>query len=139
MGRRLELLVMRARHLKAKTLTLKEWADLPEDTSGELVDGLLVEEEAATAPHELVVIFLARLFGWGDDRGGFTLGSEFKYGVTPKRGRKPDLSVYLPGTPHPRARDSYGTCPPDIAVEVITSTPRDARRDRVEKMAEYAR
>ena len=106
---------------------------------GELVDGVLVEEEMASLPHEVVVVFLLRLFGWVDDRGGLTLSSDWKYGVAAKRGRKPDLSVFLPGTPTPTAQERFGTHPPDIAVEVITPTPRDARRDRIEKMGEYAR
>lgn len=131
--------MMRARHAKTRGMTLKEWADLPDDVPGELVDGVLVEEEMPDLPHEMVVYFLLRLFGWVDDRGGIVIPSEYKYGVAPKRGRKPDLSVYLPGTPTPRARDRFGTSPPDIAVEVITPRPRDARRDRVEKTAEYAR
>lgn len=131
--------MMRARHIKTRGMTLKEWAELPDDVPGELVDGVLVEEEMATAPHELVVVFLVRLFGWVDDRGGFTMGSEYKYGVAPKRGRKPDLSVFLPGSTTPRASDRFGATPPDIAVEVITARPRDARRDRVEKTADYAR
>ncbi|MBL8954903.1 MAG: Uma2 family endonuclease [Myxococcaceae bacterium] len=118
-------------------MTLKEWAELPDDVPGELVDGVLVEEEMASLPHEVVVLFLLRLFGPIDDRGGLVIPSEYKYGVAPRRGRKPDISVYLPGTPQPASR--LGTTPPDLAVEVITASPRDARRDRVEKMAEYAR
>ena len=130
--------MMRAGHIKTRGLTLKEWAELPEDVPGELVDGVLVEEEMADLPHELVVAFLHRLFGSIDDRGGLVIGSEYKYGVAPRRGRKPDFSVYLPGTPTPRLTNPFGTLPPDIAVEVVTARPRDARRDRVEKMIEYA-
>jgi Uma2 family endonuclease len=130
---------MQARQFKTRRMTLKEWSELPRDVSGELVDGSLVEEEVATFVHEAVVTFLIRCFGALDDQGGLLLGSEARYAVAPRRGRKPDLSLYLPGTSQPGARDHLATCPPDIAVEVITNTPRDARRDRVEKTAEYAR
>jgi len=130
---------MRARRVKAKEMTLEEWAALPEDDSSELVDGVLVEAEVPSRAHEALVASLIRLFAWVDERGGFTFGSGCKYGVAPKRGRMPDLSVYLPKTPLTGSKDSYSTSPPDIAVEIITATPRDARRDRIEKMAEYAR
>lgn len=52
-----------------RRLTLDEWADLPEDEEGELVDGILVEEEM----------------------GGVA--------VAPRRGRKPDVPAWFPGHP----------------------------------------
>ena len=65
------------------------------------------------------------------------IGSELKIVMPGDRGRKADLVVILPGTKAP-ARSGPLREPPDILVEVITPTPRDERRDRVEKMAEYA-
>lgn len=118
-------------------VSLDEWSQLPEDVPGEFVDGRLVEEEVPDYLHEVVVIWLARMIGnWGDERGIVVGGSEAKLAVTPQRGRKADLTVYLAGR-RPLPRELVST-PPDIAVEVISSSPRDERRDREEKRLEYA-
>lgn len=124
----------------ARMLTVRQWAELPEDTEGELVDGRLVEEEMPTREHEQAVAWLCtRLLTFLEDRGGSVLTSDHKYGVGPRRGRKPDLSVVLPGRPRLDAKDNLTTVPPDIMIEVITATPRDHARDRVDKVHEYAR
>ena len=120
-------------------MSVEEWTALPEDEPGELVDGHLVEEEAVGYAHEIVVIWLAALLrAWIAPRGGLVGGSDARFAVKQKKGgRKPDITVYLPGSPRPPA---YGLIqvPPDIAVEVVSPTPRDGRRDRVEKVKEYA-
>jgi Uma2 family endonuclease len=120
-----------------RTMSLEEWAAMPEDEPGELVDGLLVEEEDVGYAHEVVVgWFIQMLRLWVVARGGFVATSDAKFAVKRNRGRKPDVTVYLPGRKPP----SQGLIriPPDIAVEVVSPTPRDGRRDRVEKVKEYA-
>lgn len=118
-------------------MTLAEWADRDEDAPGELVDGQIVEEEEMGAEHDVVGAWLIWILrSWLASRGGFVGMSDTRFGVSRTRGRKPDAYVYLPGRKPP----SHGlvTVPPDIMVEVVSPRPSDARRDRVEKMREYA-
>ena len=49
----------------------------------------------------------------------------------------PTSASSFPAPPRRRGRRLLNA-PPDIVVEVVTATPRDERRDRVEKMTEYA-
>ncbi len=122
----------------AAELSLAEWFELPEDEPGELVDGRIVEEEVPSYIHEiLVILFGSFLRDWVSPRGGFVAGSDAKFAVGPKRGRKPDLTVYLPGTLLPPASGLIEEAP-DIAIEILSPRPRDGRRDRVDKVAEYA-
>lgn len=120
-------------------MTFDEWQTLAEDEPGELVDGFLVEDEVTTWVHEDVVAFLIETFrAWARPRGGFVAGSEVKLAVGGGRGRKADLSVVLPGTGKPAGRAAVVTSPPGLIVEVVSDRPRDARRDRVDKLEEYA-
>lgn len=119
-------------------LTLSDWASLPEDEPGELVEGQLVEEEVPDYVHEILVIALGSILrSWILPRGGRVAGSDAKFATGSRRGRKPDLTVFLPGRLPPR-RGIIAT-PPDVAVEILSRSPRDERRDRIEKVREYAR
>ncbi|MDI3286436.1 Uma2 family endonuclease [Polyangium sp. 15x6] len=121
-----------------RRMTIEEWAALPEDEPGELVDGELVEEEIAGYVHEVVVVWLAHLLrAWALAHGARVAGSAGKFVVSATQGRMPDLTVYLAGARRPPAEGPIRV-PPSIAVEVVSATPRDARRDRVEKLKEYA-
>jgi Uma2 family endonuclease len=118
-------------------MTLAAWGDMAEDEPGELVDGRLVEDEDVGALHDMVAAWLVwALKSWLGPRGGFVLISDTRFGVAPRRGRKPDISVYFAG----RKPSAHGlvTTPPDIMIEVVSPRPKDARRDRVEKTNEYA-
>jgi Uma2 family endonuclease len=119
-------------------VTFEEWMTLPEDVPGEFVDGRLVEEEVPDYLHEVLVAWLARVIGgWAERAGAIVGASEAKFTLSPTRGRKADLTVYFAGRrPPPRGVISV---PPDLAVEIVSPSARDQRRDRIEKMDEYAR
>lgn len=119
-------------------MSIAEWEAMPEDEPGELVDGRLEEEEMPSFVHESIVVALTTLFkNWLAGRRGFVFGSEAKFALNLTRGRKPDLSVFLPGGRKPPPRGASRVAP-DILVEVVSPSPRDARRDRVVKLQEYA-
>jgi Uma2 family endonuclease len=122
-------------------VTLEAWAEMDEDEPGEIVDDRLVEEEVPSVLHETAVSWLIGVLrGWVVRRGGYVFGSELKLGMkAQKRGRKPDVTMYLPGVRPPGRSSSMGVRPPSVVIEVISPSPRDARRDRVEKVGEYAR
>jgi Uma2 family endonuclease len=118
-------------------MPLAAWAAMLEDEPGELVDGWLEQEEEPSFEHELIVVWLISMLGnWLTPRGGFMGGSGAKFAVSPSRGRKPDVSAYLPGRKPPR--QGIIEVPPDIMIEVVSPSPADGRRDRVVKLNEYA-
>jgi Uma2 family endonuclease len=120
------------------SVSVEEWAALPEDETGELVDGCLVEEEVPDLVHESVVAWLvATLRALFVPLGGFVFGSEAKFAVSARRGRKPDVTVFFGGK-SPPPRRGVVRVPPDIAIEVVSPAPRDGRRDRIEKLLDYA-
>jgi Uma2 family endonuclease len=120
-----------------RTLSDAEWIALDEEISGEFVDGELVEEEMPDFAHEVVIVWLiALLSSWIDQHGGIIGGSGAKFLLKKGRGRKPDISIFLRDRRPPRT--GAIRMPPDVMVEVISSSPSDIRRDRIEKMDEYA-
>lgn len=122
----------------SRRMSFEEWVALPEDEPGELVDGFLVEEEVPDYTHEVVVAWLIQVLrNWGSERGALVAGSGAKFRVTPRRGRMPDVTVYFAGAKKPPKFGLIATAP-SIAIEVISRKARDQRRDRVEKVAEYA-
>jgi Uma2 family endonuclease len=120
-------------------MTLAEWGELDDSVPGELVDGELVEEEMTTIEHDTVSAWLLIRFGvWAERREGYAFGPDHKLAVLPRRGRKPDVTVYG-SEAELDSRASVSSATPLAVVEVISPTPRDTRRDRVDKRREYAR
>lgn len=119
-------------------LTIESWAALPEDDEYELVDGRLTPAEMPTFVHEAVVLWLTRILAeWAESRSARVYGSGAKFALSPSRGRQADISVFFEGTRRPPPRGACAT-PPDVLVEVVSASPSDGRRDRVEKLLEYA-
>ena len=69
-------------------------------------------------------------------RAGIVLASGVEFAIGPRTGRKVDVSVYFAGRkPEP---NGVVRVPPDIVIEVSSPESRDKRRDRIEKMDDYA-
>jgi Uma2 family endonuclease len=120
-----------------RALSLEEWLALDEDETGEWVEGLLVDEETPDYTHELTISWLIRAVAFWFAGRGYVVGSETRVLTSPRTGRRPDLSLILPGG-HPPPATGPLLSAPDVVVEVVAPTPRDERRDRIEKMAEYS-
>ncbi len=128
---------VREKRESTRELSLEDWLALDEDEAGEWIDGVLVEEEVPDYTHELTISWLIRAVGFWLSGRGYLVGAETKMLTTPRTGRRPDLSLILPGSKPPPAAGPL-LAPPDAVVEVVTPTPRDERRDRIEKLDEYA-
>jgi Uma2 family endonuclease len=118
-------------------MTLEEWGALDEDTPGELVDGVLEDEEMPSYVHEIIVReLLLLLAAHYRARGGQAVGSGVKLAVGPRRGRLGDVVCFAPGS----APEKHGVVrvPPETVVEVVSPSPADERRDRIMKPADYA-
>lgn len=95
-------MVQQARDDASPRMSLAAWADLPEDEPGELVDGVLEDDEMAGWAHQVVVAWLlATLHTWARLAGARVVGSDAKLAVSATRGRKADLLMYLRGAPRP--------------------------------------
>jgi Uma2 family endonuclease len=117
-------------------MTVDDWALLPEDVQGELVDGSLQEGELPSLVHECIVRWLLLLLSpYFESRGGQVFGSGVKLAIQRNRGRMADVVCFGPGKrPEPRGAVSV---PPDIVIEVVSPSPEDERRDRIEKPDDY--
>jgi Uma2 family endonuclease len=132
--------MMKAKRLQTdRRMTLREWGDLPEDVYAELVDGVLVDDEVTTEQHDAIATHLATRFAVHFEHRGGVVFMERKFGVGRRTGRKPDVSVFLPGTKGLTGDARVTMAAPDVAIEIVTPTLRDVRRDRVEKRREYAK
>jgi Uma2 family endonuclease len=101
-------------------MSIEEWERMAEDEPGEIADGRLEAEEEADSPHEVIVsALLFVLLTWARARGGRVLASETKYALSKRRGRKPDISMFLTRDQKLALRGAMRP-PPDLVVEVIS-------------------
>lgn len=116
--------------------TLDEWEALEEDDTREFVDGHFEEGEVPDLTHEVTISWLiVTLTAYFRPRGGIVVGSGLKFALNPRRGRMPDLAVFVSKLPNARGLVRR---PADIMFEVASPTPSDQRRDRIAKVQDYA-
>jgi len=120
----------------AKKMTVEQWERLDDKDSRELVDGVLEESEMPAALHELVKLWLGTvLYAYFRKHGGFSF-CEAKLVIRSDRGRIPDVLCFSRGQRF--EIEGVIRTAPHVVIEIISPRPRDARRDRIDKVADYA-
>ena len=120
----------------ARKMTVDQWGQLDDKDFRELVDGVLEEAEMPGLLHDMVMSWLlVALYPYFRKRRGFAIGQGPKLVIRPDRGRVPDTICFL-GSKF--EKQGVVRTAPDIVIEIISPRPRDARRDRIDKRADYA-
>jgi Uma2 family endonuclease len=102
----------------------------------ELVDGVVVEGEMPSQRHQRVLRALEnQIEPWVQTRHGRTWANP-ELRLTTHDVREPDLIAWWSGQTAPL--DGQMRAIPNLVVEIISSRPRDVRRDREEKATAYA-
>lgn len=118
-------------------ITFEQYLDLfGEDDDYELIDGVAVERMSAQIDHELLFMWLARLFGdfVEQNRLGVVLGSRAAVRISDFRGRLPDLLFVRSERMHiVQQKAIYGA--PDLVLEIIS--PGERRSDIIQREADY--
>ena len=117
-------------------MTVTQWEHLDDKDSREFVDGVLEEAEMPAPLHELVKLWLgAALYAYFRKRAGFSFGqTSSPFGAIAAACRTSHASRAATAS---KLEGAVRT-PPDVVVEVISPRPRDARRNRIDKMSDYA-
>ena len=121
----------------ARKMTVEQWGELDDKDFRELVDGVLEEDEMPSLLHDVVITWLVVLLApYFKRRRGFVAAQGPRLVIRTDRGRVPDV-VCWGAHARPEIEGVIRT-PPDVVVEIISPRPRDARRDRIDKFADYA-
>jgi len=120
----------------ARKMTVEQWGELDDEDHRELVDGVLEEGEMPATVHDWVMTWLVVvLFPYFRKRRGYVIAQGPKLVIRPDRGRVPDGIVFATNK---FEKEGLVRTAPDVVIEVISPRPRDARRDRIDKAADYA-
>lgn len=118
--------------------TWRDFIELDEDDSRELLDGQLVEIEMPTWTHErIVAALIAILAQWAWSRNaGLVLASGYRLRIDDRRGTMPDVQFYRRGNAPAGQEKGLERGRPDLVIEVISPSSRS--KDSVRKLYDYA-
>ena len=118
-------------------MTVDEWGELDDKDFRELVDGVLEEDEMPSLLHDVAMTWLVVVLApYFRRRGGFVAAQGPKIVIRADRGRVPDIVCW--GAHAKPEIEGLIRRTPEVVVEIVSPRPRDARRDRIDKFADYA-